>query len=288
MKTRNGNSKDKARYYPPEVMPYLLCGVCLEVVLENSEKARDLYDEIIECHELPGCRELLDKAEEIIPKGDALLKNVVKESGFDYKKPPELKNIGIPYMRGLLEGWTGVAATYTEKITPWALKRKHINRDFKKLIRIINELIKVGFNKESDKAKGIYKMTAFTSNALMYVIYTRSLAEYCRLTLTEWERVGVLKIRGKIYNMADIWSDNVTARLHRDMMKNYKGAGFLLKHDQKLKKIAETWYKCRVMYSGPEEYCRKMLIDQGINLDPANISNEIKECDEAVGYTRRQ
>ena len=129
MKHINRKNKDQARYLPPEAMPYILCGQCLDVVLENSEKARELYDEIMGCYDLPGCQELLDKAEEIIPKGEALLKNVVKESGFDYKKPPEAKTLGIPYMRGLLKGWAGVAAIYKDKITPWALKRKRINRD---------------------------------------------------------------------------------------------------------------------------------------------------------------
>jgi hypothetical protein len=31
--------------------------------------------------------------EEIIPSGEMLIKQVVKESGFDYKKPPERKNV---------------------------------------------------------------------------------------------------------------------------------------------------------------------------------------------------
>jgi hypothetical protein len=286
MKTRNSKSKDKARYYPPEMMQYLFCGVCLEVVLENSEKARALYDEIIECHDLPGCREVMDKIEEIVPKGELLLKRIVKESGFDYKKPPERKNVGIPYMRGLLKGGASLASKYKNEILPWALKRKGISRDFIKLIGRINELIKVGFNNESEQSKGKYKITAFSTNSLTFVIVLRSLAEYCRLTLAEWERVKVMKISGRVYDMADIVNDEITARMHRDLVKNYKSSGFALKHDQKLKSIAERWYQCRVVNTGPEEYCRLMLINKGITLYPANISNEIKECDEAVGYPR--
>lgn len=49
--------KDKSRYYPPEMMPFVLCSACLEIVLDESEEARKLYDEIIECFSLSGCQE---------------------------------------------------------------------------------------------------------------------------------------------------------------------------------------------------------------------------------------
>jgi len=53
-----------------------------------------------------------------------------------------------------------------------------------------------------------------------------------------------------------------------------------------LDNVAWRWYQSRVIYSGAEEYCRQLLIDEGETLDPANVSNEIKECDEALGYPR--
>ncbi len=61
------------------------------------------------------------------------------------------------------------------------------------------------------------------------------------------------------------------------------GAG--QKHDATLDKAAWDWYQCRVVYSSITEYCRQMSL-KGIDLDPSNLSNEIKKCDEAVGYPR--
>ena len=94
---------DKARYYPPETMPFILCVACLDMVLDHSDRSRKLYDRVMECHELTGCHDVMSRLEDEIPEGTNLLKRIVKESGYDYKKPPERENIGIPYMRGLLK-----------------------------------------------------------------------------------------------------------------------------------------------------------------------------------------
>jgi hypothetical protein len=37
----------------PDMMPLVLCGACLIVVLENSEKARGIYNQIVESYRRP-------------------------------------------------------------------------------------------------------------------------------------------------------------------------------------------------------------------------------------------
>jgi len=56
----NRRTKDKARYYPPEMIPFTLCSACLDIVLEQSEKANEVYEEVIDCFSLPGWQETMD------------------------------------------------------------------------------------------------------------------------------------------------------------------------------------------------------------------------------------
>ena len=58
MKPISQNHKEKARYNPPEVMPFAYCSACLDIVLDENEKASLLYDEIVKCYKLPGLIEL--------------------------------------------------------------------------------------------------------------------------------------------------------------------------------------------------------------------------------------
>jgi len=268
------------------MMPFILCAACLEVALNNSERVRELYDEMLQCYELDGCRETFSKIEEEVPKGKVLLKKVVKNSGYDYNTPPERKNIGIPYMRGLIKGGVKLAKEYEGKVNPWALKDKRRKRDIKVLIGKVDELIKVGFNNKSEQSKGIYKVRISENNSLLPAICFRSFGEYCKVKLYQWEKLKIITIGKETYNLADVINDEITTRMHRYLAKNYKAAGFMLKHDQKIINTAERWYKCRVEYSGPEEYCQELFLNEGIALDPANVSNEIRECDEAIGYPR--
>jgi hypothetical protein len=106
------------------------------------------------------------------------------------------------------------------------------------------------------------------------------------LMLKEWERLKIMKVGDKIYDIKDIMSDEVTNRIHRNLTKKYRASGFMLIHDQTLEKKARRWYQCRVVYSGPEEYCREMQL-KGDPLDPINLLHEIEDCDEVLGYPRR-
>jgi len=287
MKPRNRKSKGTVFYYPPEIMPFAYCAASLDIVLHENENARHLYDEIIECHKLPGAIEIFNKLENEIPEGGELLKDIVKKAGFDYYKPPERENLGIPYMRGLMKGAFGLASEYVKRFTPWVLKGKNRNRDFRLLIGKIDELIKVGFNNESERAKGKYKVT-LGSEWLVWTVMARSLLESYELRLPDLGRVKIMKVGDRTYSMADVVNDETTTRIHRKLSKEYNDAGFLRKGDDTLDNVTWLWYQCRVAYSGPEEYCRKLLLDNGERLDSANVSNEIRDCDEAIGYPRRK
>ncbi len=144
-------TKDKARYFPPEIMPFALCAACLDIVLEQSEKARELYEEIVDCFSLPGCQEIMVKAGEYLPDNKTLLKKLVKKSGFDINKPPSKDSFGIPYIRGILKGGYSLLSEYAGKITPRIWKGRRSKRDLMIIINKLTELIKIGFNREEDQ-----------------------------------------------------------------------------------------------------------------------------------------
>ena len=50
-----------ARYYMPEAMPLMLCGARLIVVLVSSEKARGIYNQIVESYRLPDIQAAFNK-----------------------------------------------------------------------------------------------------------------------------------------------------------------------------------------------------------------------------------
>lgn len=81
MKPRNSKSKGKVMYYPPEIMPFAYCAACLDIVLDENEKAALLFDEIIECYKLPGWTQLLNKIENETPDVKTVIKTIVKYAG---------------------------------------------------------------------------------------------------------------------------------------------------------------------------------------------------------------
>ncbi len=47
----------ESRHYPPELTQFLWCTTCLGVALEQSEAANDIFEDIIDCLDLPGVKE---------------------------------------------------------------------------------------------------------------------------------------------------------------------------------------------------------------------------------------
>ena len=280
-----GISEDGARYYPPELITFALCAACLGIVLKQNVQAKKIYDEIKECWLLPGCQETFYRLESQIPEGEALLKDIVKKSGLDFKKPPSQESLGIPYIRSMFKGAKDLASGYVDRNFPWVWKNKGRKRDFEILVLKLNEFIKMGFNNAKEQYRGKYKITAFTSRNLFLTIWMCSLVETQRFRLKDWERLKIIKIGNKTYDIGEITYDEVTRRIHSNLVKQYKNSGWLLKHDYVLDQKAWRWYQSRVVCSGPEEYCRKLQLE-GETINSANLSNEIRECDEALGYLR--
>lgn len=47
-------------YILPETLNYLYCYTCLMIILDKSERQKEKLEEIKECWELTGCKQLID------------------------------------------------------------------------------------------------------------------------------------------------------------------------------------------------------------------------------------
>jgi hypothetical protein len=284
--SKKKQKRTNAQYYPPEMMPYMLCAACLSVVISENKQAKEIYDGIVECGYLPGYQMLQEEAGDLLPDRGTILKDVIEKSGYDVNKPPSKDIQVIAYVRSMIKGGKEVMSEYTDRISPEIEKKKLIMRDLNILSLQVDQLIKVGFNRGEDQRTGNYKVISTDDSELVDAIILIALCQFNKNLLNVWEKVRIIEYAGKRYSMDEIMNGGAALRLYRQVVNQYKKSGFLLKHDATLDKIAWDWYQSRVVYSGPVEYCRQLSLKEGIDLDPANVSNEIKECDEAVGYPR--
>lgn len=254
IKIRNSVS---VRYYMPESMPLVLCGACLMIALEYSKKVKDIYNQIVESYRLPDIKEMFNELDS------------------------QLKNPGSNLINCMEN------EEYGQIVGKWFdLERDRIKSvDFKYWHGLINELIRVGFNKESEQDKGIYEIKGESSPTMVNTIMIRSLAQYNHVELVNDKAKKAIKIAGRTYDLTRLIGINPTTRRYRDITKAYKKAGYRRHQDEKIVQIAAYWYGSRVVYSGPMEFCKQALRN-GFILDAANVSNEIRECDYAMGYPR--
>ena len=190
--------KSDIQYYPPELMPFVWCTACLGVVLEQSEEANDIFEDIIDCLELPGWKELTEKVENELPGSESLMKQIVKESGYDFHKPPSKENMGIPFMRGLMKGGLRFVSGYSGKYTRWALKGKRRIKDYRLLVSKIDELVKVGFNSKNEREKGKYKVKSDSSEQLIWAIFTLAYSVRNEMQLSQLENAKVMSSRKRL------------------------------------------------------------------------------------------
>ena len=269
--------KQASRYYPPELSQFLWCTASLGVALEQSEEAREIFEDIIDCLDLPGVKETFDKVENELPDSKYLLKQIVKEAGYDVNKPPSAESLGITHIRGLFSGGIRYISRYGDKYVSWALKTRRSKRDFQLLLNKIEELIRVGFKNKIKPSK---------AEMLGQTICILALSVRNEMLLEQVDKAKIIRSEKSIFTVEDMLNRTMTAKLNRAATKNFNKSGFFLKHEDTIESTALKWYQCRIVYSGPEEYCRQLAL-KGETEYQSNVSQQIKVCDEAMGYPRR-
>lgn len=243
----------ETHYWRSEMKPLLVAAICVDVALEHSQEAKAMFQRIVDAWDKPNCQ--------------AFLKD----------------HIALPWAE--VQAWEKAVANKTDYVSSSDFFSGFIEKygdclDLSYLFSLIADFINVCFNR-----KGVQSISASSSPCLCLSVGIWTAGSYLEKR-PDWDGDTVLKLGDKVLDASAL--EGVSKqRLHRALGKVFKRYGYKLNHDKKLRDIAWYWYQCRVVYAGPEEFCRKYLLDKGIELDPANISKEILLGDIATGYPRK-
>ena len=277
--------RDTPHYWAEASLPLAYAVACVEVVSKSSEKAGVLYNKIVEAWSAPGMKVVFDDIASIIPEsGKEEIKNALlhPEIGLSPDPNKPFKQVeemftGLEINEDFLKGDDMGRASLEE--------REHA-KQLADLTWLIMEFIRVGFNRESDIEKGRYRVeVSEKAHWLLWAVEIRTLFDSYKI---RFEQVrDFYKIRGykgKIIDFYKVLAEQPMSRLHREIIAGAKAADLKLKNDRTIVKAARHWYQCRVVFPSINKYCGAF---ENYQLDPKNISKQIRPCDEALGYIRR-
>ena len=273
---------------PLAALPLAYAMACVEIVSKNSEKAGMIYRQIIEAWGKPGIDEVYKEIISEVPDSEKEeWKQMLKypESVFEpdadkpFKEFEEMVN-NPEFINDLFKEEENM-----DSISP---EERQWFEELARLFLLIFEFILFGFNRESDLAKGKYKVVP-TEKApwLILAIMYRTSFEHHNITLERLRRIYKLRKFGKrIYDFEKVLTEEPMSRMRRRIVASSKKANLKLKSDRIFMNAARHWYQCRVVYSSIDKFC-DVQSEKGILLDPKNVNKEIRPCDKAVGYHGR-
>lgn len=263
--------RDTPHYWAEAWLPLAYAVACVEVVCKSSEKARILYNRIIEAWSDAGIKAISDEIASIIPEsGKEKIKNVLLH--------PETELLPDPNrpFKLLEKMFTGMEVD----------EEFFDGEETARLERMISEFIIVGFNRESDIEKRRYRVVLSEKAPwLIWAVVIRTAFESNEITLEKLTRFyKVRKRKGKIIDFQKVLKDQPMSRWHRRIVASSKAVNLRLKNDKTIVEAARRWYQCRVVFPSINKYCDA---PENYRLEPKNISKQIRPCDEALGYIRR-
>jgi len=280
-------------YHPPETLYLNYCAAVLAVVIKYHPKAKELYENIKDCILLSGVQETFSKVERRVPEGNKLIKGIVTKAGYKKNSKPEANS--AKSARRLIIGAIGLITGIKNRLMLPILissKRRH---DLKVLARSVDNFIRICFNSESARAKGDYRITGNTSETLAMLVFVRALLDtnekYHRI-FKKMGRIPMFKHGKKRFDVDTVLDGKMPTLAQRSLIKQYMDAGFKLKHGRIIETTAWRWYQCRVAHDGPTGYYYQQLKqttpEDPIVVEPENLLHELKEFDEALGYSREK
>jgi|GEM_PF-2704577 len=263
--------RDTPHYWAEASLHLAYAVACVEVVCKNSDKARILYNRIVESWSDAWSKGAWDEIVSIIPESE---KKKVKNALLH----PETELLPDPNrpFKDLEKLFIGMEVD----------EEFFKGEETAELERMISEFIIVGFNRESDIEKGRCRVIP-GDNAfwLIWAVVIRTAFESYKITLEKLRHTyKVRKYKGKIIDFYKVLSEQPMSRLHRRIVASAKAADLKLKNDKTIVKAAHHWYQCRVVFQSINKYCDAF---ENYQLEPKNISKQIRPCDDAVGYIRR-
>ena len=264
--------RDTPHYWAEASLPLAYAVACVEVVSKSSERARILYNKIIEAWTGAGIKAISDEISSIIPESG---KEKIRKA-LIHPETELLPDPNRPF-KDLEKLFTGM------KVNEDFLKTE----ETAKLECLISKFIIVGFNRESDIEQGRHRVIPSEKAPwLIWAVAIRTALESYNIT---FERVRdfykVRKRKGKIIDFHKVLTEQPMSRLHREMVKSSKAVDLKLKNDKTIVEAARRWYQCRVVYPSIKKFCDAKS-SEGIALELQNVDKQIEPCDAAVGYIR--
>jgi len=260
-------------YWPATSLKYGYAMACLEIVLLRSDEANTVYHDIVQSWSLPGCQAVCETAK-------PYLSNILPN--------PNLLHTFVQF----IQKDVAFDRTALRRFVTW-LESEEFSQltshpEFQYLASQARELVLVGFNRKVDRDNKAWKVKP--ESFPIVTIELRSLFDYYRKSPQDFFQAKI-EVNDKVYNLNDVPAIKSTTRERRaiiaNAVKTFKDAGFKQHHGESLLELADHWYHSRVVYSGPEEYCREHYKKTGIWLDSINITRNIAAIDEATGYPRK-
>jgi hypothetical protein len=282
---------DAPHYWPEAALPIAYAMACVEVVARRNKKASKIYRKIVEAWGHQGVYNTSESIFSEVPDYEEKIKEAFihpeKEFLPDPNKPFKDLEKNIDEIAQSILDESLLEKEGTEEIK--SEEEKDFD-DMAGMISLIFEFIIVGFNRESDIEKGIFKVSmGDTSFWLIQAIEIRTSLEYYNITLEKIRNYYKMrKYKGKVLDFHDILTNQPMSRWHRRIIAAGKAHKLKLKNDRIFVDAAEQWYKCRILYPSINKYCEaQSKLNEKVKLDEKNIYKQIKPCDEALGYQGR-
>ena len=247
-----------AHYWALEALSFANAAACVDIVLLRSQEASAAYYEAVKALELPGCQALIS----------------------DTKK-------AVSAYASNLQQFTHKVTTAARKgqFTPPDKLHKYVdNDDYLLFIERVRDFIRVGFNRQIDRDNEACKVRLESAPTLFGFIIIRAIAEHCKVKLESWNKY-------RPDDIDRIMSGNPSTRPERQLKKvigqAYRRNAWALRHDSKLLKDADQWYKCRVNPGTIEAYLNEAAPLSETGLERSNVQTAIAPYDEATGYPRK-
>ncbi len=280
--------RDTPHRWPQASLPLAYAVACVEVVSKKSEKAGEIYSQIVEAWGKPGIKAVYEEIMSEVPDSET---EKVKQA-FLHPETEFLPDPNKPF-RNLEEMFTSSEiddAFFEDNDNKRQLSPEGQQGldDAVKLVSLVSEFILVGFNRESDIDKGRYRVIlSERAPWLIWAVIMRTSFENYNITLERLRYIYKLrKYKGKIIDFHKVLTEQPMSRWHRRMIASGKAAKLKLKNDRVIVEAARHWYQCRVAYPSINKFCYAQSQHE-IFLDPKNLHKQISPCDKAVGYQGR-
>jgi hypothetical protein len=272
---------------PDAALPLMYAMACIEIVANESGKAKKIYQSIINAWGKPNIKSLYDQLisdfsdndikgfENIARNPEILFEDDINKPWIDFIDAVNQPEFGELVFKGK---WKKAAESLTTEYI-----------DACELFSLILEFIFVGFNREDDLDEGRCKVIPSVNPPwLLLMVMYRTAFEHNEITLDRLRKIyKVRKIKGKVYDLERVVTMESNSRMHRRITSSAKKTNMIFRHDYKFLDAAYLWYQCRVAYPSIEEFLSAEAKNGNDKLDYKNVQKEIKHCDDAIGYLKR-